>query len=700
MPLVRLVFPLMAGIAAYLITGVRLPVHAFFALYAGIGSWWLFSLQNRALNYTQRWLPGLLTMLVFLVAGVHLAHVRDEAYFSDHFSRFEDVPGHLLLQVKEPVAEKANSFQVVGRVSTFVGADTAAATRGNIMLYLQKDSLAPTLRYGDLLLIENRYEAVRPPPNPHQFNYKRFLSYSHIHHSTYRRSGQWHLTGTNTGKPLKRFALSLRDRAMQVFAQHLPGGHEYAVLSALLLGYRDHLDEDLQRAFSGAGAMHILCVSGLHVGIIFMMLKTMLGFMVRLPWGHTIQTMTILLMIWLYAAVTGFAPSVLRASAMFSLVAIGQNFHRRTNIYNTLAASAMLLLVINPYMITRIGFQLSYLAVISIVALQPHLYKLITCRYILPDKAWAITTVSVAAQLGTAPLALFYFNQFPNYFILTNLAAIPLSGLIIHTGVLTLAVSSFSFVGCIAGQLLHYLLMALLGIVKAIESLPFSTTSHVCLYVPDTLLLFLLLMAGSQYLLAGKRKALLLSMAITMCLLATYAARTIRLDHQQHFVVYHVNQRSAIDFITGRNRVTMLCDSLIRQPASMDFQAGEYRLRMGVAKTAETKAISHGGCIRFAGENIHILSRTSGSHCLNGCFEAGDHTLSTASGYLIVVQNPQSDPEAFLQRVKPAQVILDASNSYWTTRRWQEACVKHGIRCWTVREQGAYVSQEEVSLPG
>jgi competence protein ComEC len=446
-PLVRLVAPLLLGIIAWLVAGFLFPPELFFAVYAsGLLLW--FGLRHLFLaNMARRWVFGAIIHALLFVAGYHHAQNHYQVVRPDHFSHWHEQDGVLLLRVTEPVSEKANSYQVIGKVERIIAGSARHKVRGKLMVYLQKDSLASSVRYGDLLLLENQFQEVRPPQNPGEFNYRGFLARSNIYHQTYRRSGQWHPTGENRGNRVVASALQMREAALHnLEANHL-SGREFAVVSALLLGFREYLDEDLQREFAGAGAMHILCVSGLHVGIIFLVLKTIFGFLARVRYGIFLRTFLIIALIWFYAAITGFSPSVMRASTMFSFVALGQSFRRSTNIYNTLAGSALVLVLIDPYIISRIGFQLSYLAVISIVTLQPWLYKKLYFKNYLLDKAWAIITVSIAAQLATGPLALFYFNQFPNYFLLTNLVVIPLASFIIYSALLTLFLTPVPWLG-------------------------------------------------------------------------------------------------------------------------------------------------------------------------------------------------------------------------------------------------------------
>ncbi len=770
MPLVKLVLPFIFGILTYLVAQVYIPIPVFAALYLILVVVWLVLKRYWLSHFGLRWVFGLLASTVFFVMAYHLAQNHDHRYVKDHFSRYSDQEGVLFLRIYEPVAEKTNSYQLLGKVSCFnpykslrrgnldsteeavIGQSDPIRVKGNIIVYLEKDSLAGTLRYGDVVIIENLYEEVRPPQNPGQFNYKRFLINQQVFHSTYRQSGSWYRIDTDKGSSLVRWSLQLREQALRVFSDKGLPDREFAVISALLLGYREYLDEDLQREFAGAGAMHILCVSGLHVGVIYLILKTMLLFLRRIPGGLYIQTFLVLVLIWLYASITGFSPSVLRASTMFSFVAAGQIFYRRANIYNTLAASAILLLIIDPYIITRIGFQLSYLAVVSIVSIQPMLYKRVQVKNAILDKAWGIVTVSIAAQVATGPLSLFYFHQFPNYFLLTNLIVIPLSGMIIYGGLFTLLVHQVPWLGYIAGKLLHGLLFALHTSVKQIEGLPFSTSGNIYIGLPDTLLMFMFLVFGFLYFAVKRYMYLRIALVASLVISACFSYRSIQLHRQKQFVVYHVNQATAIDFIQGKERAVFVSRQLLTDPDRAGFQTTGYRVSRGVPRpslmlysglpaiTIINRPLKHSQV--HSGTDIErglpwlltysfvrppLALGISDKKKLVGCeihyhypddnFLSGhyiyfqeklfvllteSHTpiwhndftcIEVPVDYLIICSNPGGDPETYLRVFRPSKVIIDASNSTRNVFRWKEACESLGVKFWAVSERGGYVGK-------
>ncbi len=719
-PLPRLILPFGIGIAAYLIFGLEISRLLLWLYYLLLLSAWAM-VRPLALNrYSLRWVFGCWVSLMLLGGGYSLAMQHNQLHRRGHFSGFDQAGGGVLVQVAEPAIEKPNSFQVIVRVRKLFGDSLSGPVHGRLMLYLEKDSLAAGIRYGDRLLLPNRHDALLSPANPAAFNYSSYLARSNIYHSAYIRSGQWKHLHENKGFFLLRWALNLRGHAVKVLADRQMPERDFAVISALLLGQRDLLDEELRREFAGAGAMHILCVSGLHVGIIFLVLKTLLPFSDRRPWGRLLQTLAVISGIWLYAAVTGFSPSVLRASTMFTFVALGRGLGRASDIYNTLAASAFVLLLVNPFLLSRIGFQLSYLAVFGIVSLHPWMSHRLPASSSLLRKGRDILLISVAAQLSTAPLAIHYFHQFPNYFLLTNLVAIPLAGVIIHAGLLTLALSPIPLAGELAGRMLSLLTGMLHRSVRLIEGLPWATTSELYVTPAETLLIYLILFCGLSYLMRGRRPQLMAALCLALLLSVCVSWRSLQNHRQQDFVVYAIDRVTAIDFFTGRQAVMLACAQGRSDARQQGFHLQGNRLRRGAGRSIlelalekdTTAFLDHwarqGAYVRFGAVGLLLISEDLGPviNQRSASFSLRESLLPDAGiqngamnpdtlpvvEYLIIVQNPRLDLPWLLGRIRPGRVVVDASNSKWNAQRWVDACLEAGVEVWCVRSRGAYVS--------
>ena len=709
MPLPRLFLPFGAGVLLFLEFG-ELP-YGFW----GIGIAGLLLSAGMGLTAGELIFPknkilcGCFSGMLLCLAGYFLAWQQDGYDRTAHFRHHQQADGHLLVQIDEPVSERANSFQAVTEV-LFAGDDTLQhPAEGRLMVYFEKDSLVADLRYGDRLMLEGRFSKVSPPQNPGVFNYQRFLARQNIFHTMYVRSGDWLLVDRDRGRRHMQLALALRQRALDTLADNHLEGRDFAVISALLLGYREYLDEDLRREFAGAGAMHILCVSGLHVGIIFMVLSKVFSFLHRLRGGHFLKTICILLCIWLYAAITGFSPSVLRSSVMFSFVSLGQSFQRPTNIYNTLSASAFVLVASDPAIIKHIGFQLSYLAVISIVALQPWFEKLVTVKHKLLSRAWAIITVSLAAQLATGPLALHYFNQFPNYFLLTNLAVIPLASLVIYTALISLALSPVPLLGSLAGQCLAFIVSLLHHSVSFIEGLPGSVTTGVYISFPETLLFFVFLFFLFVYLMAVRRGYLLAALGVLLLMNGSITWRAMGTSMQRYFAVYHVNRETAVDFTTARQTVFLASADMANDERQKRFTVEANRLRRGSSDEIAQPIIGdslglyasggfrgHNDLICFHGVSILVLHEQSTLHWLGSSLEAMD--LSAVGrpypvDYLLITGGANPDIQTLLDIVQPGRVLLDGSVRPWRASALEESLAEAGVDAWNTHRRGAYVRE-------
>jgi competence protein ComEC len=359
--------------------------------------------------------------------------------------------GYYLVQVRAQPKIKPRSVGFKAKILGLQKDTSFIPQQAHAMLYLEKSSAAKSLNYGDRLWVNTKISALQAPVNPGEFNYKGYLNLKGINWQGYAKSENWQLTGTDTKGSLVKWAHNIQKYLSQVIDQWQFKAAEKAVAKALLLGYKDEIDKDLLGAYSSAGAMHVLAVSGLHVGIIYLMLSRALNFLKDRNWQKFTKLIVLMACLWVYALVTGLSASVVRAATMFSFVAVGQILNRNTSIYNTIIVSAFFLLLIKPTYLFEVGFQLSYAAVFGIVWLQPKLEKSINPP---PTKIlrglWAIITVSVAAQLATFPLGLYYFHQFPVLFLLSNVLVIPLVTAILYYGVALLLISATGWISFLA----------------------------------------------------------------------------------------------------------------------------------------------------------------------------------------------------------------------------------------------------------
>ncbi len=292
---------------------------------------------------------------------------------------------------------------------------------GNLLLFLQIDPQSEALRYGDRVVIRATVRPTEPPKNPHVFDYSRYLHFQNIHFQAFVKPDSLVRLSSGHGNFIWRAAFSCREKLLALLHEHFPTQDEYAVASALLVGYKDDLSDDLRTAYAETGSMHALAVSGTHVGFLYVGLFFLLQRLrLRGRWGRLVENVVLLSAIWAFTFLTGATASVLRASVMFSTYLLGKAMFRDASVWNVLAASAFGLLIYNPYFLFDAGFQLSYAAVAGMVFFYPRFYRVSPILPKWADYAWQVLLVGFAAQLGTLPLSLYYFHQFPVFFWLAG----------------------------------------------------------------------------------------------------------------------------------------------------------------------------------------------------------------------------------------------------------------------------------------
>jgi competence protein ComEC len=559
------------------------------------------------LFFSFRWMPvqslrtasgtlGLMT--IFLLGFVSVAE-RTATLQPDHLLHVVEPPDAYVARISSYPHEKAKSWRLSAVVEQVRVGQQWQPVSGIIHLYLSKQDRVTPFEYGDRLLIRGAPQPVGAPHNPGEFDYQRFLSFKNIFHQHFVLGSQVQWLSHQPASPALALAIRARAWSEQQINEFIPTERERAVANALVLGITDGLDNELTSAYASTGAMHVLAVSGLHVSIIYGLLLLLLKPMERLRYGLALQTATALFVLWMYAAITGLSPSVLRAVTMFSFVVLAKPFQQRTNIYNTLAAAAFCLLVYDPYLIMSVGFQLSFLAVLGIVYLQPLLYNWWEPQSFWVDQVWKVSCVSIAAQLATFALGLLYFHQFPNYFLISNLVVIPASYGVLVGGLLLLAVAPVNWLETATGWCLDKFIGALNQFVFWIESWPYSLSEN--WYITTFQCWTLIALVTCVILLFQYRSMRWLYVSVLLALV--FSLGNWQRFHQEiesdRLTVYHVRHETAFDVITAGTAFQKVTDALAANPQSLRFHLKPNQLRTAVVHTRSwdelpTTASRHG----------------------------------------------------------------------------------------------------------
>ncbi len=492
-------------------------------------------------------LAGLgLVWLVFLtICGWILVWHTNPKIDQRHFSRHQ----HAVLVgyvADEPVL-RGEHVRFPVSVTGGYRNDTLEALTGQLLLTIRLDSsLQYGFHYGRMVAIPAHFDEVAPPYNPGELDYRRFLANKNIWHQAYVRDGQdVRLLEGFQGKRIIAFALALRQQMVAKFGQYLAHPDARSIASTLILGYRADLSQDLLSAFSATGTIHVLSVSGMHVVIVFWLLSKLLWWMGATKGLRFGRWAVMLVCVWAYALITGFSPSVLRASIMISFVITATHFSRQARVYNSIAASAFFLLLYNPKFVLDVGFQLSYLAVLFIVFLLPLLQQAFPVQQRLVRPVWDYSLMSIAAQAGAFPLATFYFNQFPVYFLPANLLIVLPASFIMYLGFALLLIP-FDAICQWLGIALERLILFMNEALLYIEHLPFSSMRGVWLDSWEYIVMYALMLAIVFSVLQKSKK---LVYAACLCLVMLFSSSFVantRKHTEQQLVIYNVRSNLAI----------------------------------------------------------------------------------------------------------------------------------------------------------
>jgi competence protein ComEC len=657
---------------------------------------WLFRPSFLRL-YKLRFIGGILIVLLFFLFGYQLIWFHSAQHFKNHYSTV-DSSDHFVVLIKSPLIEKKNSYKSLGKlIAAYQHRDTIPqAVSGDVLLYFEKKN-KPNIQYGDEILMVNSLEKIKPPGNPNEFDYSDYLRKQNIYDQAYLRPTDWIKTFHSTPNIILKFSLHIRNILLDILKSYHFNQSEFAIASAMLVGYDEYLDQDLRQLYAGSGAMHILCVSGLHVGIIVLMFSALFSFIKKIRWGKYLYTFMLIATIWLYALVTGLSPSVFRAAIMFSFISFGNILNRKTSTYNSLGASAMVLLLYNPFMLFYIGFQLSYLAVLAILYLQPHFSKIIHTKNWLFKNIRDLMAVSLAAQIGTFPLAIYYFHQFPNLFFITNLFVIPLSFAILIVGFASIFISLFSlgtsFLGLFSTKILYVLLWSLNDITRFIATMPFAVSRDLYFTPIDTIFVYTIIFFLCWGFISKNIKGVFVAAFFMITILSLNIWLRFSAAQQSHLVIYQVPKHSMIEVSKARKSIILMDTVLLADSLTFKRYCKEYELHNRIKDTKNTSFERAAdlqypffnyskNIIAYENKLILIVDKR------NLLPEKSAHLKFD---YVLFRNNPSLSLKTLDSLISFDSLIMDGSNSFWKLKKWKEEADHLHLPYWDTKEKGAVV---------
>lgn len=643
-------------------------------------------------SYKRRWLAGIVFYALSLYAGCF------NIYFTNKPLHQETDNQKSKIYIGEIISDIVFTAKSVRFEIIVESADSSNnLSRKKVIAYFEPGEKSNDLIYGDKIILETKPTLIKNKGNPAEFDYKSYLIHEGIAKSVYLKNEDWKFLKHDPSNLLIDYARSLRRELLRRLETHMFFHNTFPVAAAILVGYDTLMDEETENSYVHAGAMHILCVSGLHVGVIFMLMTVLLKFMLRTKTGRFFRIILLLMSIWAYALLTGMSPSVERASIMFSFFVIGQGLRRPKDSYNTLAASAFVMLAINPNLLFHVGFQLSYAAVLGIISVYPSLYRKLYFKNKAIDYLWSIICVSIAAQLATFPIGTHYFHYFPNYFWITNLVVIPASFAIIISGFIFFLFSWVPYFSAFLGVFTSFMVMIVNHLVSFVEMLPFFGTEDINMPWAKTFLIYLIIIM-LFHILIFKRIRLLIYFTAALTILI--GANTLDIYHNSKnskLIVYNINNQDIIQFIEGdvsyilsseiNDSKHKLYDFVIKPSNIKQGIKGEEYFRIDKANFIENNNILiQENYIQFNQKRYLILSE-------NEIYKVADSASKLKINTIIITGKHKIELENIVAAIDFDKLIISSGVPFWKSKKLIEQCEDIGLEYFDVGNKKSYAEE-------
>ncbi|WP_405575984.1 ComEC/Rec2 family competence protein [Winogradskyella sp. Asnod2-B02-A] len=614
---------------------------------------------------------GILAGFCMIGIGMTSYNIQNETLRPQHYSNQNPLENQniIVFQIEKRLKPDAYNDKYIVEIKSF---NSKKAT-GHLLINVRRDSLQKLFNVDDVLFSSAELKVIQKPLNPYQFDYSKYLELKQVYHQLYLSSANiLQLSGSKS--TIYGYADELRQTINTKLTEAGFKDEVLSIMNALLLGQRQTIDKTIYNNYVNSGTIHILAVSGLHVGILLWILNFVFSPLLYLKYGHFIRPFILVSILWSFAVVAGLSPSVTRAVTMFSIISIAMHLKRPTNIYNTLVISAFVILLFKPMFLFSVGFQMSYLAVLGIVSVQPIIYKLWKTKYYLTDKLWQILTVTLAAQVGVVPISLFYFHQFPGLFFISNIVVIPFLGLILGLGLLVIAFALIGFLPkpiVLAYSFIIESLNQFIAWIAQFEDFLFRDIPFTLLQV---ITCYLIIVALIQLYKFRNFKWTAISLITIIGLQGVFIYNTSKTQNDA-FVVFNKSRYSMIGI--KKNANLTLYHNLDSIMLKSDYAIKNYKVGESINNMYSDSLQS---IYTYKSKTILVIDSL-----------AVYKSLSFQPNYILLRNSPRLNLNRMIDSLQPQQIIADASNYKSYLKRWKASCEHKKIPFHQTNEKGAFI---------
>ena len=612
---------------------------------------------------------GLIAGLTTVALGAFCYAQAQPIHQDHHFSHINTNKTNLwnvkIMEVLKPNRYSDRYIAAVQRLNS-------ETVSGKLLLSVPVDTMTSChLNVDDEIHFFGEAKNIPAALNPHQFDYKAYMSGLGIYQQLRLDSGHW-TQKRNPSKTVFGIAATARNHILTQLRKADFGKDELSIIQALLLGQRDDISEETYSNYQKAGAVHILAVSGLHIGILLMLLQFVLSPLKYLPKGKTIILVFSVLLLWGFAFLAGFSASIIRATTMFTFVAYALYLNRPSNTFNILALSILfILLFINPNLLFQVGFQMSYAAVFAILWVYPLLQKFWYPKNKVFRYLWQLLSVSIAAQIGVLPISLFYFHQFPGLFFISNLVIVPALGILLGLGILIIILSLINWLPEQLVRVYDTLISWMNNIVAWVAQQERFVFTDISFDAGQLVLSFAVITSLIWNLSNRSFKSISLFLMSLICFQSWTIFQEYKSDRKREVWVIHQTKNSVLFHRNGKNLSVSTADRLNSSNVIDNFSIGE-RIN-----------------------NVQFDSLRNGYTVADSPFVRIDSTGIFSTGnnrsIILLTQSPKINLERLIATMEPIEIIADGSNYSSYVKRWQMTCLKHKIPFHFTGEKGAYV---------
>jgi competence protein ComEC len=686
--MVRIATPFVAGVLAgiWFAPGIDLALLTLLLLTPAAALVLLFPSKRRA-----RWQRGLVLSTWFLCAGLSWKVMNEPRNHPRHYERFAERDGPWALRITAINGTSDKVLRADARLEGRVGDQGLVPRTGPVMVTLMHHPERPTPVIGDRLLVDAHLDPIARNPDPGGFDRRAWAASRGMVHELFAPAERWrpvdhvpHWTGVFS-HTRERIANWLHGSDLEQ--------RERALVKALVLGQRDELDSEQREAFARSGTIHVLAVSGMHVGLIFAMLSFLFGWWGGGPRARYMRGLCILLALWCYAGLTGASPSVLRATIMFSLFTLANMAAQRTDHLNSLFAAAFVLLLWEPRMLGQIGFQLSFLAVLGIILFYKPFERLWSPESKILRAIWSLAVVSLSAQMLTTPVSLHLFKAFPVWFLPANIVVVTAVGLAVNGSVALLVLYKVPVLGAAITWVLSMLLKGVGLVTGFVSELP-GAYPEVRVGPLAVVLLYLLILSLAAWWQWGWRSMRWMTAAAGAALLFSWGTQARQAHERGSFVVYDDRERTLAAMTHGRHFVLRADGAHALEDPWVARKLARHQRTEGLHDPVALPALHSGGPVR-QGPTV-VAAGLWRSPRIQVAFHSDvqpwDGPLNRTPLDAVVLHDLGRIDTTALARWKDSRHLVLASGVAWRVRRVVgEWCGQHGVQCHDVRRDGAFV---------